>query len=364
MNIHSIARRIISGLIPGKVLTYTRKKRFSEDRIIYKGMSFREFKDAAFADFASVLPAAERQRISLDMIDAFLRYHVRPDEYFLYHFDKIADARRSDYLPQMAKDMMMSRYYGSKSAEIIGFMRNKSVFYDAMKPFFRRDAISVASMDDLRLFSSFCEKHPVFIAKDDSGGCGVGIRVISVGEHEDMSGLLEEITSSGRKIIEEIITQDPSIAAFNTSSVNTVRFPSFRHGNQVEQVFPCMRFGRSGNIVDNAGQGGVFVSIDIDSGEIITDAFDEHGHRYEAHPDTGMVFKGFVIPGWHELREIAKAAHLAMPEEQVYVAFDFALSDKGWVIVEGNWGDWILQQVSLERGMKNEFYSLLYGNNS
>ena len=58
---------------------------------------------------------------------------------------------------------------------------------------------------------------------------------------------------------------------------------------------------------------------------------------------------------------MARKAHLSLPENQVYVAFDFALSEKGWVIVEGNWGDWVLQQTSLERGFRKEFTSLLKG---
>lgn len=160
-------------------------------------------------------------------------------------------------------------------------------------------------------------------------------------------------------MVEELIQQHQEISSFNASSVNTVRFPSFKHGDKVVAARPCMRFGREGNIVDNAGQGGVFVSVDINTGEIISDGFDEHGHKYPSHPDSNKTFKGFVVPQWKELIEVARVLHLSLPEDQVYVAFDFALSDKGWVVVEGNWGDWILQQVSFEKGLRREFISLL-----
>ena len=52
---------------------------------------------------------------------------------------------------------------------------------------------------------------------------------------------------------------------------------------------------------------------------------------------------------------------MALPDNQVYVAFDFALSDSGWCIVEGNWGDLFLQQLSLKKGLRKEFVSLLFG---
>lgn len=138
--------------------------------------------------------------------------------------------------------------------------------------------------------------------------------------------IYEDLSNSATWIVEELISQNKEISTFNESSVNTVRFPSFRHGNKVVAARPCMRFGRKGAVVDNAGQTGIFVSVDIETGEIITDAFDEYGHRYTEHPDSKKVFKGFRIPQWGELIEVARKLHLSLPENQVYVAFDFALS--------------------------------------
>lgn len=85
------------------------------------------------------------------------------------------------------------------------------------------------------------------------------------------------------------------------------------------------------------------------------------GHEYDCHPDSKKQFKGFTIPRWNELLEEAKQAHLSLSGKQVYVAFDFALSEKGWVIVEANWGDFVLQQTALKRGLKYNFLQLLKG---
>jgi hypothetical protein len=185
--------------------------------------------------------------------------------------------------------------------------------------------------------------------------------VEEVRDEKQMNDLFNELIQQGRWIIEELIQQDPSISSFNSSSVNTVRFPSFKHGNKIVQKYPCIRFGRQGSVVDNAGQGGVFASIDIETGTIITNGFDELGHEYECHPDSKNRFKGFVVPRWNELLEEAKQAHLSLSEKQIYVAFDFALSVNGWVIVEANWGDFVLQQTALKRGLKKEFIQMLEG---
>lgn len=170
--------------------------------------------------------------------------------------------------------------------------------------------------------------------------------------------------SLGEWIIEEQINQDPAISAFNTSSVNTVCFPSFKHNGMVKCVYPCMRFGRAGIIIDNSTLGGLTIAIDEKSGEFFPYAYDEKGTVHEFHPDSRIPFRGFRVPQWDSLIEFVKKAHLALPDNQVYVAFDLALSDKGWCIVEGNLGDWFLQQFSRQKGMKKEFVSLLWGNDS
>lgn len=100
---------------------------------------------------------------------------------------------------------------------------------------------------------------------------------------------------------------------------------------------------------------GIFASIDIKTGAIISNGFDELGHEYKCHPDSNVRFKYFVVPKWDELLEEAKQAHLSLSEKQIYVVFEFALSVKGWVIVEANWGDFVLQQTALKRGLKTEF---------
>lgn len=361
MSSFSNFKRLVVKLLPRKFVLRYRKRHFDFDKPIYKNMSFRQYMDMTLDGYLPDASSAVRASVCEDMLDAYFSSHIRPDEYFLYHFDRLSPKQRAEYMPQLAKDLLLSRYYGDSASRIIGFLQSKSDFFEAMKPFFLREAISVSSMEDLSALADFCSRHRRFIAKADKGRCGEGIKIISLSENDDLADVLRNLVSKGKWILEELIIQHPAISEFNPSSVNTVRFPSFRHGDKVVQAFPCFRFGRSGSVVDNAGQGGVFVSVDIDTGKICTDAYDEFGKKYPAHPDTGKVFKGFAIPQWQDLLDTARKAHLSLPEEQVYVAFDYALSDRGWAIVEANWGDWILQQATLERGMKKEFSAFLKG---
>lgn len=333
---------------------------FDKNIVIYKGETFAKFMDDAFRDFRPGISPKEKQKLEIEMIISYLRNGTRPDEYLLYGFDHKDSSVQSTYLPQKPKDDALIKYYGSEFTHVIDIIKDKYSFYTKMKKFFNRDAALVSCSEDWISFNEFCHKHKRFIAKENKGACGVGVHIIEINDEADIKQQFNRLLKLGDWIVEELIIQDSRVSEFNSSSINTVRFPSFRHGNDIRQAYPCMRFGRSGSVVDNAGQSGIFVSVDINTGKIISDAFNEHGARCETHPDSGKKFIGFKIPRWDELLRIAKEIHLTMPGEQTYVAFDFALSDKGWVLVEANWGDWVLQQTSLQRGLKKEFISLLY----
>lgn len=355
-----IIRRILSSVKRRFSKVFTRVKQkycFDDSRVIYNGKTYKSFWEETYKnDHRSFFSEIKVKRLARR---AFIDDGFRPDEFSLYGLEKLKQKEWDIYLSRTKKDRILFSYYGAIWRDIIFVLKDKYVFYSYLKDYFKREATYIKSEADRLSFLSFCEQHHGFFAKLNKGNCGRGARIFNVDSAEKANQAFDELIGSGEWIIEELIIQNPAIAQFNASSINTIRFPSFKKNGVVQCVFPCMRFGRAGSIVDNAGQGGVFVSIDQNSGEIITDAFDEKGNVYPTHPDSKLTFKGFQIPQWDELIDLVKNAHLALPENQVYVAFDLALSEKGWCIVEGNWGDWILQQTSLERGMKKEFVSLL-----
>lgn len=344
-------------IAPTPVLLAWKRYHFDENQIIYKGQTYQYFLETAMDASRSEVIGEAREWLIKDIKREFLRNRTRPDEYLLYDFDKKNQVERSKYLPQYLKDYFL--FEQPKGSFLFNQLRDKYVFYKMVEPFFKRDVIRISTKSDWPQFESFIKKHKRFICKVIDSGCGVGIRIENAEDVTEAKALFEELVDTGTWIIEELIIQNEEIASFCHTSVNTVRLPSFRHGDNVVQAFPCMRFGREGSIVDNAGQNGLFVSVDIATGVIKTNGFDELGHEYEKHPDSNVYFDGFRIPWWDDLLSMAKQVHLSLPKEHIYVAFDIALSNKGWMIVEGNWGDWVMQQTSLKKGLKNEFVSLL-----
>lgn len=336
-----------------------RKVFFDESQVVYNGRSYKSYWDDFYRnDHRSFLST---RILKAQVRRAFFRDGFRPDEFCLHGFENKNKKEKIHYLSQKKKDEILISYYGSEWLRIIGILRDKYVFYSYLKDFYKRDVFYLKCLDDRGPFLAFCKLHNHIFAKLNKGSCGNGARKLFVGNEEQANMFFDELVVAGEWIIEELIIQDSAISAFNSSSINTVRFPSFKHNGVVKCAFPCIRFGRAGSIVDNAALGGLIVSIDEKTGELFPNAYDERGNVFAIHPDSKLPFRGFRIPQWEDLVALVKKAHLALPSNQVYVAFDLALSDKGWCIVEGNWGDLFLQQLSLKRGLRNEFVSLLMG---
>ena len=90
-------------------------------------------------------------------------------------------------------------------------------------------------------------------------------------------------------------------------------------------------------------------AIDESSGLIISDGMDEQGNKYQKHPESNLPYKGFQIPEWEQLIDLATKAHLQMDRHR-YIAYDFAHTDNGWVMIEGNWGQF-LAQFALDKSL-------------
>ena len=117
--------------------------------------------------------------------------------------------------------------------------------------------------------------------------------------------------------------------------------------------------GVGDSIADNAGSGGIFSSIDPESGIVISKARNYRGDKYIKHPDTNVIIPGFKIPLWNDLLEVVKSAAFEL-QSATLLSWDFALSRHGWVIVEVNTGgDWIILQAAQNEPLKKKLYEFI-----
>lgn len=296
------------------------------------------------------------RKLKIDIIWCYYRYGTTPDEFFLFDFRHCTLDRRSEFLTTKHKDDVMRQKVGFGDKWTL--LEDKYVFYKNFGQFFKRDVLLMDEDITESDFENFVKKHPKFIAKPIGGQCGRGIELIDTNDYSnDVSKIFSYLHCKGLKYnIEELIKQVPEMEAINHSSVNTVRLPTFMNKSGFHVLKPFFRMGRKGAIVDNASSGGVFCVIDEKTGTLLTDAMDKNGVFYETHPDSNHELKGWVIPKWNELIEFARQVHGTIPNYP-YVGWDFALTDNGWVLVEGNWGQFVSEYADKE-GIKKKFDSL------
>ena len=323
---------------------------------MWGGGVFSENLRKAFEVFLTPEQLSDKKYISKltdDIVDSYLTYGVIPSEYFLFGFWGQSHEYRSKFLCNKHKDQLMIQAVGYDKYNCE--LRDKYAFYLRYKEFFKRDVCKVITADDKEGFVEFCRKHPRFIAKPMEGMCGIGCQIVSVDGNAE--SLFDDLLGQGTWIIEELIKQHESMASWNSSSVNTVRLPSFMNSEGFHVLKPFFRSGRLGSVVDNAAQGGMFAVVDENTGILLTEGMNEAGCFCAKHPDSGLKFKGWQVPQWEDLLEVARQAHGMLPDHP-YIGWDFAYTDKGWVFIEGDWGQFI-SEFNDHEGIREKFEKLI-----
>lgn len=279
-------------------------------------------------------------------------------EYFSYGLEYMPIEQRLEFVSESGRHKY-TKVLNPDYAQNLAFS-NKATTAALLSSLLKRDFVAVVTGLDWQSFKSFCAVHPRFLAKPIDGSLGSGVEVIDTTDYSDLrlhSVFNKYIGTKKGVLCEEIIDQDDRLKAMHSGSVNTVRATTYLGlDGSVKIVCAYLRTGRGGSVVDNAGAGGIYSAVDGDSGISMTDAVSEDGVRYERHPDTNFVFKGFEIPCWDDLKSVAFEAAKAVPGIRL-IGWDMALSkDKGWQIVEGNCQpQFNVVQVALGHGIRDQF---------
>ena len=327
----------------------------------WKSFSFR-FEDAIqhFVIEKGITDTKEINKIRKELVNAYVRDEWYPDEYFFFNYERLS--RKG--IHEFVANPEANRFWNfMNTREMYLLTCDKGLTYQYFKPFFHRDLVSVSkdSVDSIKAFQDFTEKHPSFIVKPTFGNLGNGVQRIDVSDKESVESLTQRLIKEYPDgfVAEELIVQCDELAAFHPSSVNTVRITTVRQKNGEVYIIhrSFIRFGTGGRCVDNGGNGGIFGGLDFETG-IIKGVIDERMNRYVAHPDSGKTIIGYQIPRWNEAKTLVIDLAKQIPGLN-YCGWDLALTDKGWVMVEANGkGLFIGFQMPTQEGFREEFEDL------
>lgn len=329
-----------------KVISLVRKNKLATKYLSYLKLLWHKYKSHNYNKFLETMEKynskenmRNRKYVSKIAKDAYfcnLFYKVTFREYFLYNFEFLSDTARKEFIGDIERKEMLEGYGDIKSREILS---DKYKCYLKFKPFYKREIIKITGKDDKSIFEDFCKRYSSFIVKPSNLKQGIGIYKIDLKDFNSLNDVWAKINSGGvfkESVIEELVIQTEDLGKFHPSSINTIRFATYMKNNKLTELFAVLRMGQGGSVVDNASAGGIFAKINIETGIIDSYAREFKSRKqYIAHPDTQVLILGVQIPKWQELRQIVKTLAKSFPEYP-YISFDFALTEKGWTMIEAN----------------------------
>ena len=297
----------------------------------------------------------EKQTWIKEMLYMNSHYGYDFDEFILYDFKNKTVEQRLEFIADWEH---LGYACCLNNPENDTLFDDKWKTYNTFKKYYGREVLLCG--DNKEEFASFAQNHKAFILKPLNLSCGRGIEIIRMDEiSKAPQQLFDELVKKygGTFIVEELIVQDEIMAKFHPASVNTVRVPTIRMDDEVVVFHPFMRIGQGGKSVDNAGAGGVICAVNVEAGTLGA-AADEHGNRFEAHPNSNEQIVGFTIPRWEEAKAFVKELAQVVPSNR-YTGWDIALTEKGWVMVEANRRGQFVWQIPEKKGTRKELKQLL-----
>jgi len=208
------------------------------------------------------------------------------------------------------------------------------------------DFKSTFKIKDAEAFRDYCSEwvasspHRSIFIKPIDGKGGHGAYRIDSNQLDDLSYLktiFEDIVSQSM-IIQETLIQHPLINAISPASINTLRVDTYIPlGERSRVMSACMRFGRSGYVVDNpASSGGFFAPVSLD-GVLHAPGLQMlavGNNTYTHHPDTGVALEGVKIPFFNEALDLVNRACELSGDR--LIGWDICIGPDGPIIIEGN----------------------------
>lgn len=294
----------------------------------------------------------DHEELRADMMFCYLAYGFLPSEYVCFELENKTPDERKEFVSDTDTKAFG---YSVNDITVMQGLINKGRCYTDHAEYYGRDAVVIRSRKDYGDYRRFIRKHPVFVRKIVHSMCGSGVKLVDISkvgmtERE----FFEKLLRTENCMLEEVVKQCGEMAAFNPSSVNTIRCITLKTDRGVIVPWCFMRTGRNGSFVDNGGAGGLVIGVDAGTGIIATSGFDEYNNEFVCHPDTSVKFAGSQIPKWKELLSICADAAAKMQDVN-YLSWDLALTDHGWVVIEINEiGQLIGPQMTFKKGIKKE----------
>lgn len=324
------------------------------------------------------LPQKNRFRIALELLGHIMRYGSIEWHYFSYGFDVKRLRDKNDYLDDsyfLWKSSMLNTVLPERDNTCI--LRDKKLFSDFLGIWGFASPKVIGMLQPQKpndsVLKHLAATNGQYIVKPLDGQCGKGIFMVVVSDDfcvvnqtqapkAELEVKIYEEMQEGNYLVQEKVTQHPALGELYEKSINTVRLVTVydKKNDEAVPLSAVLRLGANGNVVDNWAAGGLAVGVDVNKGVLMEYGFYKHGNGTKTltHPDSGLAFKGRVIPFWDDLIEKALALHRHLLPLFI-VGWDIAITPDGPCFIEGNDNMEISINQEADKGLKIAFEKLL-----
>ena len=267
--------------------------------------------------------------IILDMIWCSFRYGAMFSEYTDLDFIHRTSANRDTFITTFYNFRL---YEKLNKREKRSTFHNKVLFLETFSALIHRQWLDITFATDEEIME-FIKHNKLAVAKNRYGDSGKEVGVISIANMTPIE-LRKEFNKKNYDLVEEHLTNHPSVAKLNQSSLNTLRIVTILRNNDVEVLYCGIRVGSKGANLDNISQGGKVAKVDVNTGSICTAYYTKRSSQFVNQSDNGNDI-GVKIPFWDEIIKLVKKAATVEPDIK-YVAWDVCITAKGPEIIEGN----------------------------
>lgn len=328
-------------------------------------------------------PSKKKSRfaIFLEQLLYCLKFGEINEFYYTFGFDVMSSIEKKRYISYVDfidKRNLANRY--ASNTNYLVLLRDKFVFGQLLKSLgfqtptniglISKNQFTHLESNTLHSLDALLDLEGDFFVKIINGECGNSVFPITVksgiilikNKESRIDDLKSILTDNGLYLLQKSIKQHSVLSNLYPKSINTLRittilnpktfFPEFFSGT--------LRIGANGSFVDNWATGGLIVNVNID-GHLDRWGYFKPGigTRTSTHPDTDVVFDGYVIPNYSNLIKTAIQLHSYLYGIHS-IGWDISIDKNGNpVFIEGN-DNWeiTLPQVTIG-GMKEKFESYL-----
>lgn len=284
--------------------------------------------------------------VVVDMLWQAARRDVAFQDYVDYDFAILNADERATFMTHPVSAQLAQRFSQPEGRKIF---EDKIAFNRRFSEFLGREwlVVTESNADEVR---SFVEAQGTVIAKIPVSHMGLGVRRYQAADVADWAAFHRDLLSKGEILLEEVITQHSDLSAVCPGTVNTTRITAFFDGSDVHTLAVAQKFGR-GEVSDQMSYGGFYTMLDPDSGHAMSAGYDSHAHVHETHPDSGFRIADFQLPLFDDAIALIDRAARVVPEVQ-YAGWDVVVTEKGPVLVEGNWGAGVYENKPSVSGIR------------